>query len=80
MNYKMTEDEVIEHYCRYLIRNKWSIKSCCKEGKRGIDIVASRGNEVLLVEAKGAKSRDEAPTKKRKQFDCGQVKTILALH
>ena len=53
----------------------WTIVSYCLGQSRGNDIVASKKGVTLVVEAKGAKASDTAPTKKRSYFDSGQIKT-----
>ena len=74
-NSKLTEDETIEILMKYLKSKNWLIESYCLGQKRGYDIVAKKGNEKLIIEVKGAKASDNSPTKKRSQFDSGQIKT-----
>ena len=38
-------------------------------------IEASKEKTILLIEVKGARASDNAPTKKREHFDSGQIKT-----
>lgn len=71
---KLTEDEVILLLNDYLKKNGWKIESYCLGQKHGKDIVAIRNNITLIVEAKGAKANDKSPTKKREEFDTGQLK------
>ena len=72
---KQTEDEIINILKKYLELNGWKIDSYCLGQKKGIDIVSSKLNKTLIIEAKGAKSNDKSPTKKREYFDKGQIKT-----
>jgi hypothetical protein len=72
---KQTEDEIIKSLTYYLIQNGWTIESYALGAKRGNDIEASKDNTILIIEAKGAKASDDAPTKKREKFDSGQIKT-----
>jgi len=75
MQNKLTEDEVIKLLMAHLENDGWYIDSFCLGHKRGIDIKASKGKEILIIEAKGAKANDKSPIKKRKHFDSGQIKT-----
>lgn len=72
---KLTEDETIKLLMAYLERKGWKINSYCFGHKRGRDIVASKSDCLLIVEAKGARASDSSPVKKRKHFDSGQIKT-----
>jgi hypothetical protein len=72
---KLIEDNVIDYLMKDLKAKGWSIESFCKGNERGNDIVATKNGERLIIEAKGAKANDEAPTKKRASFDSGQIKT-----
>lgn len=71
---KLTEDEIVELLMQHLVSQSWTIESFCLGQQRGYDIVATRSGKRLYVEAKGAKSSDNSPTKKRKFFDSGQIK------
>ena len=71
---KLTEDETIKLLMEYLISELWTIESYCLGQQRGYDIVATRSDQRLYVEAKGAKASDASPTKKLKYFDSGQIK------
>lgn len=72
---KLTEDETVAILAEHLKQNGWIIESFCLAQSRGNDIVASKSNRTLIVEAKGARAGDKSPTKKREHFDCGQIKT-----
>ena len=72
---KLTEDETVKILADYLGKCGWTIKSLCFGQARGNDIVASKSNAMLIVEVKGARASDNSPTKKRKHFDAGQIKT-----
>ena len=69
----MTEDEVVLNLVKYLEQSGWRILKYCLGGQRGIDITATKDDELLLIEAKGAKGKRSNTT--RKQFDSGQIKT-----
>lgn len=72
---KMTEDETVTILADHLKQNGWAIDSICLGQTHGNDIVASKSNMILVVEAKGARAGDNSPTKKREHFDSGQIKT-----
>ncbi len=72
---KLTENQTIELLMKYLIKLGWRIESHCLDQTRGIDIVASKNEETMLIEVKGARAGDYSPTKKRDYFDSGQIKT-----
>lgn len=72
---KQTEDEIVIILIDYLKLNGWIIDSYCLGQTHGNDIVASKANSKLIVEAKGAKASNNSPTKKREYFDRGQIKT-----
>jgi len=72
---KLTENRTIEILMNYLIINGWKIESYCLGQTRGIDIIASKNGETMLMEVKGARACDDSPNKKRNYFDSGQIKT-----
>ncbi len=72
---KITEDETVTILIDYLKQCGWIIDSFCLGQTHGNDIVASKSNAILIVEAKGARAGDNSPTKKRDHFDSGQIKT-----
>ena len=72
---KLTEDETVTILADHLKQSGWVIDSFCLGQTHGNDIVASKSNTTLVVEAKGAKAGDNSPTKKREYFDSGQIKT-----
>jgi hypothetical protein len=72
---KQTEDEIINILIGHLKNNGWNIDSHCLGQKHGNDIVASKSGKILIIEAKGARAGDNSPTKRRENFDSGQIKT-----
>lgn len=72
---KLTEDQTVELLIEWLKDKGYNITSYCLGQKRGYDIVAEKDGQKLIVEVKGAKASDDAPTKKRKYFNSGQIKT-----
>ena len=59
-NQLQTENEVVESVKAALVRRGWKIASFATTMQTGIDIHATRGSEVLYVEAKGNTSSKEA--------------------
>lgn len=72
---KLTEDEVVEILSEKLKNDGWEIINQCFGQTRGNDIEATKDGKTLIVEAKGAKSNDYSPTKKREFFNSGQIKS-----
>ena len=52
---KLTEDETILILIDHLKSEGWNIDGHCLGQQRGYDIEASKENEKLFIEAKGAK-------------------------
>lgn len=73
---KLTEDEVVLILKEYLESDGWYIGSnYCLGQKHGFDIIATKKDITMIVEAKGSKANDMSPTKIRDSFDSGQIKT-----
>lgn len=49
----MTESEVVEAFCSHLKENGWEVQREVKTPTGPIDVVATRGTERLVAEAKG---------------------------
>jgi hypothetical protein len=69
----LTEDDVIDAVRDYLIRQRWQILLRATALQRGYDLVAKRGDEQLIIEAKGAGSSKAGTARYGKEFDRGQV-------
>lgn len=72
---KLTEDEVVAILSKELENDGWTIISQCFGQSKGNDIEATKNGETLIIEAKGAKSNDYSPTKKREFFNSVQIKS-----
>lgn len=72
---KLTENDVVIFLSKYLENNGWEIKEKRLDQEHGIDIVAEKKGQILLVEAKGARANDNATNKKRKEFSKQQIKS-----
>ena len=71
---KLTENEVIDYLSIWLEKKGWIILEKSKGHSRGIDIKASRNNQILFIEAKGSKGNTKSPVTTRPYFDSGQIK------
>lgn len=71
----LTEDDVVQAVCAHLERAGWSIDQRLRTTQRGIDIVASIGDVVLNVEAKGATSARAGSSGSGTPFTSKQVST-----
>ena len=71
---KLTENEVIDFLCIWLKKDDWTILEISKGHSRGIDIKATKDNEVMIIEAKGSKGNPRSPVTTRPYFDSGQIK------
>ena len=69
----LTEDEVVDAVCRELQARGWEIVRRATASQRGDDIVAARGEDRLVIEAKGAGSSKEGTRRYGKEFNSGQV-------
>lgn len=76
---ELTENEVIEYLEIWLKNNGWTITKTSKNQSHGIDILAQKELETLIIEAKGSKGSPDSPTTKRKQFSPGQLNTHLGV-
>lgn len=73
----LLEDSVIQSFCLYLELEGWTIQTKCLGRDHGTDIVAHKGNNSLLVEAKGGKGNPQNGPVVRAKFDSGQIKDHL---
>ena len=73
------EDHVVDAVCAHLEADNWRIESRAHAHQHGDDIVATRGNERLVVEAKGAGSSKEGTRRYGLAFDRGQVKSHVGV-
>ena len=73
------EDQVVDAVCTQLEADGWHIQSRAHAHQHGDDIVAVRGDERLVVEAKGAGSSKEGTRRYGSSFDRGQVKTHVGV-
>lgn len=73
---KLTENQTIRLLIRHLEANHWNVgNNYCLSHQRGIDIQATKGKVIMLIEVKGAKAHRNAPTKKRNKFSTSQINT-----
>lgn len=73
------EDHVVDAVCSHLESEGWIIESRAHAHQHGDDIVAVRGDDRLVVEAKGAGSSKEGTRRYGQAFDRGQVKSHVGV-
>ena len=73
------EDHVVDAVCLHLEAQGWRIETRAHAHQHGDDIVAVRGAERLIVEAKGAGSSKEGTRRYGQAFNGGQVKTHVGV-
>lgn len=73
------EDDVVDAVCTYLEAGGWRIESRAHAHQHGDDIVAMRGDERCVVEAKGAGSSKVGTRRYGSAFDRGQVKSHVGV-
>ena len=74
----LTESDVIAAVWAYLKSAGYEIKQRLRETRRGIDIIAVRGNETLRIEAKGATSSRDGSSRHGKRFNSNQALDHIA--
>lgn len=77
MENQLTEDQVVKSLMIWIKKHGWEIIEYCLGHTRGYDIVASKNEKRLIIEAKGFKANNDSPIKKREHFDSGQIKDHL---
>ena len=75
----LTESNVISAVCDYLRKNGYEIRQQLSETEKGDDIIAVRGAETLLIEAKGETSSKETSNRYGKLFTRSQVHDHVAM-
>ncbi|MFG6444728.1 hypothetical protein ACFXQA_05585 [Microbacterium sp. P07] len=75
----LNEDDVVRAVMAYLESEGWTIDSFALSHQRGDDIVASRGHERLVIEAKGDGSSKRSTARYGEPFTRGQVRTHVAV-
>lgn len=71
---ELTENEVIDYLSYWLEEKEWIILEKSKGHSHGIDIKASKNEQILIIEAKGSKGNPRSPVTTRSRFDSGQIK------
>ncbi|MEO7571250.1 MAG: hypothetical protein ABIX10_02325 [Acidimicrobiales bacterium] len=72
------EDDVTDAVCVELERRGWMIVQKLRATQKGDDIVAVRGTERLVVEAKGETSSKPTTGRYGSAFDSGQVNSHVS--
>lgn len=73
------EDDVVNAVCTFLERDGWQIVSRAMAHQHGDDIVARRGSDRLIVEAKGEGSSKQGTSRFGLHFNRGQVNTHVGV-
>lgn len=73
------EDDVVRAVIDYLTCDGWTIDSFALSHQHGDDIVASRGAQHLIIEAKGDGSSKSNTARFGKPFTRNQVKTHVSV-
>ena len=75
----LTENDVVDAVVKHLQKNGWHIESTSSTSERGHDILATKGETTLAVEAKGGKSSKLGTSRYGKPFDSGQKRAHVAV-
>jgi hypothetical protein len=74
----LTENDVVGAVCEFLEARGWKVVLRCDTGQRGIDVVAERGGQRLLIEAKGGTSSKGSTARFGKAFNTAQTSDHVA--
>ena len=55
----LTENDIVEAMAKHLTAERWRVSHMCQTTEQGIDLIATRGDERLVLEAKGGGSSKE---------------------
>jgi hypothetical protein len=69
----LTENQIIEYFCNYLIGNGYKINQSLNTNEKGVDIIASKDGKDIKVEAKGATSALSTSNRYGREFNKNQV-------
>ncbi len=75
----LTENEIIDFVADYLRSDGYTIIRKATTNQKGIDIIASKNNRKLFVEAKGATSSKPHTRNYGKPFSNSQVSTHISM-
>src|SRR6478752_7148048 len=75
----LSEDDVVRAVMAHLEADGWKIESFALSHQRGDDIVATRGGETLVIEAKGEGSSRAGSRRHGLAFDRRQVGTHVSV-
>jgi hypothetical protein len=68
----LTENDIVDAMAKHLSADGWRITNTCRTTEQGIDLIAIRDNERLVLEAKGGTSSKEGTRRFAKGFSPGQ--------
>lgn len=76
----LTENDIVEAVCLYLLKSGYEIKQKLTTTQTGIDIIATNScGTTCFVEAKGATSSKRESSKFGKEFNKSQVKVHVGV-
>ena len=76
----LTENEVVEFVCSYLVKNNYEINQYLSTTQTGIDIIATDAKGAkCYIEAKGATSSKPSSSRYGKEFNKSQVKSHIGM-
>lgn len=73
----ITENEVIESVAKHLIEDGWTIIQKLTTSQKGVDLIASKENKTLYIEAKGGTSSLASSSRYGKAFNGNQAKSHI---
>lgn len=74
----MTENDVVDAVAKHLTMDGWKILQALRTTEQGIDLVMARGDERVVLEAKGGTSTKEASARDREGFTPSQQRDHVA--
>ena len=75
----LTENDVVDAVVKHLQKDGWRIERTSSTSERGHDILATKGETTLAVEAKGGTSSKPGTNRSGKPFDSGQKRSHVAV-
>jgi hypothetical protein len=77
-NGTLTENDVVDAVAEHLKSAGWTITQVLRTTEQGVDLIATRGAERLLLEAKGRTSLSVTSARYGKGFDTSQQRDHVA--
>jgi len=74
----LSENDVVDAVATFLTQQKWSVTQALRTTEQGVDLIAKRGTERLLLEAKGGTSTSVTSARWGKPFTTSQQRDHVA--